>query len=208
MQGYNAQNFSSHSQIVNLAGGGNKIIEFGCGKGFVTEQLQKHGNKVTGVEINTENAKRAKKFCSKIFIGDIEKMDFRKLGSGFDVALFGDVLEHLKNPEGTLGKTGRILGKNGRVIASIPNIANWKIRLGLLGGKFDYAEQGILDKTHLKFFTLKNAKKLFNENNFVIEKILTVPSAPVPGSSAKRLLSKLVPGLFSFQFVIVAKVKK
>ena len=102
MQGFNAKEFSAHSQVVALAGKNRKILEFGCGKGFVSEQLRKKGNKITAVEIDAGSAKKAQKFCEKIIVGNIEEMDFEKIGKGFDIAIFADVLEHLKNPKETL----------------------------------------------------------------------------------------------------------
>ncbi|MDD5163412.1 MAG: class I SAM-dependent methyltransferase [Candidatus ainarchaeum sp.] len=208
MQGFNAKEFSAHSQIVALAGKNRKILEFGCGKGFVSEQLQKNCNKVTAIEIDTESAGQAEKFCEKIILGNIEKIDFEKIGKDFDAAIFADVLEHLKNPEETIAKTKKLLSLEGKIIVSVPNIANWKIRFGLLLGKFDYAKQGILDKTHLKFFTLKTIKKAIENSGFEIEKISSVPSAPVPSMALKKALSKIFPGAFSFQFIILARVKK
>lgn len=208
MDCFDNREFSSHSIVVALAGKNRKILEFGCGKGFVSEQLKKQGNEITAIEIEKQNAKLAEKFCKKVFVENIETMDFSKIGKGFDAAIFGDVLEHLKNPKEALEKTKRLLNENGRVIVSVPNIANWKIRLKLLSGKFDYAEQGILDRTHLKFFTLKTIKETMRGAGFGIEKVFFVPSAPVPTMMLKKLFSRILPSAFSFQFVILAKVSK
>ncbi|HLD58183.1 MAG TPA: class I SAM-dependent methyltransferase [archaeon] len=208
MNGFDSRKESSHSIVVALAGKNKKILEFGCGKGFVSEQLKKNACRVTAVEINPESAKLAEKFCEKIFLGNIETMDFSKVGEGFDIAIFGDVLEHLKNPPEILEKTKKLLDENGRIIVSVPNIANWKIRLKLLFGKFDYASEGILDRTHLKFFTLETIKKTVQEAGFGIEKVFFVPSAPVPTMAMKKLFSRVLPAAFSFQFVILAGVLK
>ena len=78
----------------------------------------------------------------------------------FDVILFGDVLEHLTDPETVLARFVPYLEESGRVIVSLPNVAAWTVRLGLLAGRFDYQPSGILDETHLKFFTLQSAKAL------------------------------------------------
>jgi O-antigen biosynthesis protein len=208
MHGFNKEKDSAHSQITEAVGEKNKVLEFGCGKGFVSEQMQKKFNQITAVEIDPASAKNAEKFCNRIIVGDIEEIDFSKLGKEFDVAVFGDVLEHLKKPEKTLQKTRKLLKKRGGIVVSVPNIANWKIRMKLLTGKFDYTDNGILDKTHLRFFTLKNIKKIIEENGFEIEKVSSVPSAPVPTKALKKAMAKIFPGVFSFQFIIIAKVKQ
>lgn len=87
----------------------------------------------------------------------------------FDVAVFGDILEHLRNPWRVLEATRQILKPEGYVVASIPNIAHGAIRLALLQGRFEYAQLGILDDTHLRFFTRQTVEHLFEQSGYCLE---------------------------------------
>jgi len=205
MSGFDENPVNAHQRMVRLIGRNKRVLEVGSGPGFVSKRLKQNGCDVFAVEIDPEKAKDAKKFCEKVFVGNIEEIKLALSKQSFDVILFGDVLEHLKNPEETLLKLKDFLKKDGRIIVSLPNIANWKIRLKLGFGKFDYEDWGILDKTHLRFFTRKTARKLIEDAGFEIEKEEHVPSFPSP--FLKEPLSKLNPNMFAFQFLFVAKKK-
>lgn len=203
MNGFDARQGSAHMRMVRLVGNGKRVLEVGCGSGFVSEQLKRNGCTVTGIELDPERAAMAKKFCSKILIGNVEEMalDFPK--ESFDVILFGDVLEHLFGPEAVLRKVRPFLAEGGLLVASIPNVANWKIRLLLLKGSFDYTDWGILDRTHMRFFTRKSAKSLIEKAGFDIVAEEFVPSFPFP--CLKSRLAGLNRSWFSYQFIFAAK---
>ena len=205
MNGFDKRTDGAHQKMIKLVGKGKLVLEIGCGKGFVSEQLRKKGNVITGIEIDKKSAKRAKKFCKKVLIGNIEEMKLNFAKESFDVILFGDVLEHLFDPEAVLKKLKPFLAKNGKIIVSLPNIANWKIRLLLLRGKFDYTDWGILDKTHIRFFTRKRARNLIRGAGFRIEEEDFVPSFPAP--FLKKYFAKIRPSAFAFQFIFAAKKK-
>ncbi len=205
MNGFNESRHGAHRKMVELVGKGKAVLELGCGEGFVSERLQRNQCVVTAVELDKRKAERAKGHCKEIIVGDVEtaKLGFKQ--NSFDAILFGDVLEHLLQPAEVLRKMGQFLKKDGRVIVSIPNIANWKIRLQLLFGGFDYREQGILDKTHLHFFTRKTARQLIEGAGYKIVEEDFVPSFPFP--FFKPLLAKINPNAFAFQFIFAAKKK-
>jgi len=203
MNGFDERAEGSHQKVVNLVGKGKIVLEIGCGEGFVSEQLRKKGCVITGIEIDGKSAKRAKKFCKKVLVGNIEEVKLNFAKESFDVILFGDVLEHLFDPEAVLKKLRPFLAKNGKIVVSLPNIANWKIRLGLLKGQFDYTDWGILDKTHIRFFTRKRAKNLIKEAGFRIVEEDFVPSFPAP--FLKKYFAKIRPSAFAFQFIFAAK---
>lgn len=135
----------------------------------------------------------------------------------FDYILFADVLEHLRDPEAVLKRALPSLKAGGKVIVSVPNIANLVMRLSLLAGRFDYTERGILDRTHLRFFTLANLKRMIANCGC---DIVTVAATPVPMQLAlpftahalfaplhelHYLLVRLWRTLLGYQFVIQAK---
>ncbi len=105
-----------------------------------------------------------------MIVGDAEKIDYAAelAGEEFDVVLFADVLEHLKEPGDVLRRVRPFVAENGVVIASIPNIAHGSVRLALLGGEFRYRDWGLLDDTHLRFFTRASIQDLFEETGYVV----------------------------------------
>lgn len=171
-------------KILDLIGKRKRVIDFGCSAGYLGEVLKKDYNcQVWGVEINKEDAKKAKDSYEKVIISDIEDYSFWKKEIGkekFDVAIFADVLEHLKDPVRALKETKKILKtKNGFVVASIPNVAHLSLRVELLLGRWRYESQGLLDKTHLRFFTLPEVIKLFGKAGLYITKIdYTIKDVP------------------------------
>lgn len=193
----------AHQRMVRLVGSNKKVLEIGSGQGFVSERLNRNGCTVTAIEIDGEKAEQARKFCKTVLVGNVENMDLPLKEGSFDAILFGDVLEHLKEPEATLKKLKPFLSENGFIVVSLPNIANWKVRLKLLLGKFDYAERGIMDRTHLKFFTRKTARELIEQAGYSIERSEFVPSFPFP--LFKKRLSRIDPNAFAFQFIFSAK---
>ncbi|NEU83752.1 glycosyltransferase [Nostoc sp. UIC 10630] len=150
-------------KMLNLIGDNQRVVDFGCATGYFAQLLSRKGCIVTGVEINLDAAKVAEQYCKEVIVADLDFVSVTEIlpSQEFDVAVFGDVLEHLRNPWKVLEETKQILKKDGYVIASIPNIAHGAIRLSLLQGKFEYTELGILDNTHLRFFTRETVEELF-----------------------------------------------
>ncbi len=137
---------------------GLRVLDVGCGAGSLGGIIKNYGNYVAGVTISKEEAAIARKKLDKVFVFDVEKK-LPKLGA-YDVILFGDILEHLRDPWSVLAKFRKCLAEHGRVVVSVPNIATWNIRLGLLSGKFHYTKTGLMDETHIRFFTSKTARQL------------------------------------------------
>ena len=136
----------------------------------------------------------------------------------FDAIVFADVLEHLDDPGPMLRAARRWLRPEGTLLASIPNVANVAVRLSLLAGRFEYADRGILDRTHLRFFTRRSARRAIEAAGFRITGVRATPVpaelafaafARPPWRGAVRFLSaaaaRLRPTLFGYQFVFVAR---
>lgn len=141
-----------------------KVLDIGCKEGIIGSQAKKKGCQVIGVEIDREKALKARRHYHQVMIGDIEREEtFVSLERDFEVILCADVLEHLIHPKETLLNLKRHVVTGGRFLISIPNIAHWSIRSQLLFGHFEYKEKGILDKTHLRFFTLQSFTHLLQE---------------------------------------------
>jgi len=162
---------SSLKKMLDLIGDGKEVVDFGCATGYFSNLLQNKGCTVTGIEINVDAAKVAQKYCQQVVVADLDFVSITEIlpSQKFDVAVFGDVLEHLRNPWKILAETKEILKEDGYVIASIPNIAHAAIRLSLLQGRFDYTDLGILDNTHIRFFTRKTVKELFTKSGYLAD---------------------------------------
>ena len=164
---------SSLRKMLDLIGEAKKVVDFGCATGYLANLLQKKDCLVTGIEINPDAAKIAEKYCEKVIVADLDFVSIAEIlpDEKFDVAIFGDILEHLRNPWQVLAQTKSILKEYGFVIASIPNISHGAIRLALLEGKFEYKKLGILDDTHLRFFTRATLRELFESAGYFIDVI-------------------------------------
>ena len=139
------------------------VLEFGPANGRMTKYLKEKLNcKVYCVEIDADSANDASEYAEKMFVGSIEnykwKQEFKTMK--FDYIIFADVLEHLYHPEKALKSVREFLKKDGSILISIPNIAHNAIILGLLKNEFNYSSRGLLDDTHIRFFTKKTFDKL------------------------------------------------
>jgi O-antigen biosynthesis protein len=166
---------SSLSKILNLipAVSSGHALDVGCSTGYLAKLLNQKGYKVSGIEINEDSAKKAEQFCSRVVISDLDKVLISSLfeTSTFDLIVYGDVLEHLKNPWLVLQESRKLLNENGYIIASIPNIAHGAIRLSLLKGQFNYSNYGLLDNSHIRFFTKDSVISLFEQSGYKIEEL-------------------------------------
>lgn len=149
-----------------------RVLEIGCGAGSTLAKIKYMwpNSKVFGVEIDDDIASLGSKYLD-IIQGNIETMELPYEQNYFDYIILGDVLEHLFNPDAALQKLLPYLKNDGCVVASIPNVQHVSVLLPLLYGMFDYKDAGILDRTHVKFFTLKSVKELALRNSLLIEEL-------------------------------------
>ncbi|HSW98371.1 MAG TPA: class I SAM-dependent methyltransferase [Candidatus Saccharimonadales bacterium] len=143
---------------------GQRVLDVGCSSGYFGEKLiAARGDEVWGLEIDPKDAANARKRGYKqVFEGDLDSFDWQQLsGLQFDAILFVDVLEHIKDPLGCLKAVSKYLAKGGSFYCSIPNVANMTVRTELMEGSFDYESTGLLDNTHIRFFTKKTVFTTF-----------------------------------------------
>lgn len=164
---------NSSKKMLSLIGNKKNVLEFGCATGYFSQLLLARGCEVTGIEINADAAKVSEQYCKKVIVADLDFASLSELlpSQEFDVAVFGDVLEHLRNPWKVLDEARRLLKPDGYVVASIPNITHGAIRLSLLKGKFEYTKVGILDDTHLRFFSRDSVEDLFVKSGYEVDYI-------------------------------------
>jgi len=210
--------YNSHYRILKIlsqAGRQLRILDVGTADGYLGAILKAQGHWLAGVEREGESAELAKSHYDQFHFADVESFAFPDR-EAFDYILFADVLEHLRDPEAVLTRALPSLKKGGEVIVSVPNIANLVVRLSLLFGRFDYADRGILDRTHLRFYTLSSLKRMIDNCGC---DLLDVTATPVPVQLAlpatdhelfaplhelHSLLARLWPSLLAYQFVVRA----
>lgn len=160
----------SQSVIVDLVGRDKRVLDVGCSTGYVARGLIARGCTVSGLELKADWAEEARDVLEQLVIGDLDTLDLVEAfgEENFDVVVFGDVLEHVKDPGAVLLQTRRLLRPKGSVVISMPNVAHGDLRLSLLAGYWDYRDVGLLDKTHLRFFTKKGVERLMRRAGYFI----------------------------------------
>jgi 2-polyprenyl-3-methyl-5-hydroxy-6-metoxy-1,4-benzoquinol methylase len=210
-----AYSSSARWDIIDLIPRGpHKILDIGCGAGSTLTQLRELGkaSEIVGIDIN-ENAAHWARGLDKLYIGDVETMDVPYSEKCFDYILLGDVLEHLINPGNVLSTYANLLTDEGYIIASVPNVKFLDIILRLVFlDEFRYDDCGILDRSHLRFFTKSEAIKMFEEAKLEITDVIHL-SYRKDVKRARDNLSNLVHRLLrgssfsAVQYLIKAKKK-
>jgi O-antigen biosynthesis protein len=157
--------------ILQMAAGATRVADLGCGPGTLARQFQERGCSVTGVEIDAGSAAEARPYCDELIVADLEAMDLAAAFSpgSFDAVIFADVIEHLKDPRRVLNQVRDLLSPGGCIIVSVPNVAHVSVRLELLKGQFSYEETGILDDTHLRYYTRSSITDLLQSCGYMVE---------------------------------------
>jgi 2-polyprenyl-3-methyl-5-hydroxy-6-metoxy-1,4-benzoquinol methylase len=212
----NAQNHA-HSFALAMIGYNKRVLELGCTAGHFTRALARQGCTVVGVEIDRSAAERACKVADQVIIADLDDPEaLSELAAGdFDVVTAGDVLEHLRDPLLVLRSCRRLLKPSGFLVVSVPNVAHADVRLTLLGGAFPYRVSGLLDTTHLRFFTRQSLKELLWAAGFLVVEVhrvivpifeteLNVDRTQVPASLIQTILSD--PDAETYQFVVKSAI--
>ena len=174
----------------------NNVLEFGCGAGqFMAAYKQKHAHAFSvGVELFNTAAKDAEQIFDKVIVGNTEELDLsahQVEQNSFDLLIYGDVLEHFVDPWTALEKHLHFLKPGGTVCICVPNIAHWSIIFGLLNGSFEYRDQGLLDRTHMRFFTRSSLKDLIMRAGLTIETIDSIIINKKKTEQAITTLAKL-----------------
>lgn len=145
----------SHTRVVELVGQARRVLDVGCATGYLGQALRQRGATVVGLEVDPEMAEEARLVLDEVVVADLNQAPpSRHFDSGgFDAIVFADVLEHLLDPQAVLADAVSLLAEDGCVVVSLPNITHASMRLALLQGRWDYTDEGILDRTHLRFFT-------------------------------------------------------
>jgi 2-polyprenyl-3-methyl-5-hydroxy-6-metoxy-1,4-benzoquinol methylase len=208
---------TAHRLVLDAVTPGARVLDVGCATGYLARELWQRGAaSVDGVEFDPVAAQQARAHCREVVVGDLEAPLTREQVAALaqpDTVICADVLEHLRDPWDTLTWLRTLLPQSGgKAIISIPNIAHWTARRALLRGHFDYADHGLFDRTHLRFFTRDSVRELARRAGFAVQAELPA-GAPLPLESRVPALAKVrdpcvrrYPGLLALQFVLVLTV--
>jgi 2-polyprenyl-3-methyl-5-hydroxy-6-metoxy-1,4-benzoquinol methylase len=187
-------------KITELYAGEQSVLDIGCGSGALGAWIKRENAHalVHGIDISPEAGKTASKRLDGFWCVDLDLLPLPDTGLKYDLIIMGDLLEHLKRPDLFLAQISEHLAPGGRVIVSVPNIANYSIRLRLLCGEFRYTDTGIMDRTHLRFFTWHSFTELLSQCGFSIEKRTFISRFSGP------LLNLFFP-LLAVQFIVTLK---
>lgn len=160
-----ASDGTSHGHMLDLIGGGKTVLDVGCATGYLARALVERGCQVSGVELVPEAAEEARPVLDQLVVGDLTTLDLAaELGEArFDCVVAGDILEHLADPAPVLRSLVGLLAPGGSVVVSTPNVSHGSLRLALLQGRWQYLDRGLLDRTHLRFFTRASLLELLHD---------------------------------------------
>jgi 2-polyprenyl-3-methyl-5-hydroxy-6-metoxy-1,4-benzoquinol methylase len=178
--------FGSLRTILELVGNDRDVLDVGCAEG----QLARHdtgGNRFWGVDFNAQSLEAARPYYSDVARVDLNAYAGEPIfgGKRFDAVVFADVLEHLLDPRTLLRSSAEMLKPGGSVIVSLPNIALWRVRLNLLFGRFEYTKYGVMDDTHLRFYTFASARRFVEEAGYDVD--VTLGAANELGLIARKV---------------------
>jgi methionine biosynthesis protein MetW len=210
------------SKLFHLVPAGSRVLDIGCATGYLARALRESkGCRVIGIEIDPDAAQAAASACDTVIQGDIEDPGvLAQAGTDYQVVIMADVLEHLRQPGDALRRIRTLLAPSGMLLLSVPNVAHFTVRKNLLLGRFERTDRGILDRSHLHFFTLASLRRLLEDNGYAIERMDISYSMPgkltkalrVLGPVNRRMVAPLLaliarrcPGFFALQFIICAR---
>ncbi len=195
--------------VAEAAGRGRTVLDCGCGYGRIAKRLAELECRVDGIELAPEAALQARAVCRQVVQGSLTDPNaWAELGDRtYDAIVFCHVLEHLTDPRSVLAIARARLAPGGHFVIVLPNVAGWRTRWQLLRGRWEYADEGICDRTHVKFYTLKTAREFLAEVGLKVSRTELLTLRPT-GNPLRRLVVRgvreLVPLASVSAFLFVA----
>ena len=199
---------------------GARVLDLGCGSGAVGRYLARRdgaaAGPIDGLTLNQEEAARAAPTYRRVEVANLDSCDLTGLFTpgSYDIIVCADVLEHTRYPGQVLAACARLLADNGRVLISIPNASYCGLVAELMAGEFLYRPEGLLDETHLRFFTRRALMRFLAEGGWVMEEVDTIKRAlpdsefraafdALPPAVARHLLG--LPDALTYQFIVTTR---
>lgn len=213
---------NTHNIILNQLTENSKVLDVGCAQGFLGEFIHKNFNcTVVGIDYLKQHIDESanKNSYNELFQIDLNLLsdEMDKYTGYFDFIILADVLEHLYNPQDLINKMKKLLNPNGKIIISIPNITHGSILLNLINNKFNYTPNGLLDNTHIRFYSLYSFVDLLNQENLEILSLKSSVASPneteqeadteqIPYNILKYLGKN--PHIYCYQYIFNVQISK
>lgn len=207
---------TSHGLVVGLVPARSRVLDVGCAVGYLGDALAEKQCTVHGIELDPAAAEVARTRLASVVVADAETLDYQAAfgEEAFDVVVLADVLEHCRNPERVLAGALSVLAEAGTLVISIPNVGHGSLRLALLQGRWNYTPLGLLDETHVRFFTWDTLNDLLTGVGLTISEAwmttadplateVDVDPADLPAEVADWVRAQ--PLAQGYQFVLVAR---
>ncbi len=173
---------TASAKVIRMVGQNKRVLEIGAGPGSITKHLKHNGCcNITALEIDTAAIEKLNPYCDRVYqmdLNDVAWPDALVNEDAYDVIVAADVLEHLFDPWATIKAMTSLLNHNGYIILSLPHVGHNAVIACLLNEDFDYHDWGLLDRTHIRFFGLKNIQTLFENANLKIVEAQHVITPP------------------------------
>lgn len=175
------------------------VLELGCGAGGTGAAAIAAGKagQYTGIELEPRAAAEARNRITEVVEGNVEAIDLTPWHGRFDALIISEVLEHLTDPWRVTKALALCLKPGAQLFASSPNVAHWRLITSLARGRFDYEESGIMDRTHLRWFTPASYRAMFEEAGFRVDSVEPL----VPNAARTRLINRLTRGRLAHLFM-------
>lgn len=207
------------AKVVRFVGDNKRVLEIGCGPGSITRILYDQNQcSVTGIELDQDAIRLVAPYCDRVISADLNNTDWNHLKSElgtFETIVAADVLEHLYDPWKVLSDLRTLLKIDGEIVISLPHVGHAAIAACLVSGSFEYRDWGLLDRTHIRFFGLKDIDSLFSEAGLTIIQVgfvITPPEetefAPVWASMSPNVKKALKSPAHSEVYQVVVKAIK
>lgn len=183
------------------------ILEIGCGSGGTARAVRAAGKagRYVGIELFAEAAEAARDCLDTLIVGDVERIDLSAAGTGFDALIMSEVVEHFSDPWATIARLAPLLRPGAAVFASSPNVAHWQVIRDLLRGRFDYADAGVMDRTHLRWFTPAGYRALFEGAGFTVDVVRPISNPRWRARLIDRMSGGRLSHLFMMQMMVIGR---
>jgi SAM-dependent methyltransferase len=192
-----------------------RLLDCGCGAGSNARLLTTRGWEVTGITLSPAEQTAASGHCKRVLVADLERGLPADIGQGYDVILMSHVLEHLIGPERVLEDAKRVIESDGILAVALPNVLVYSNRIRLALGRFEYTEGGLMDDTHVRFYTFSTGAELLRKNGWEVLTARADGAFPLWRTRSlmpqrwvdtiNRLACRWCPGLFGFQSLYIAR---
>lgn len=207
----------SHQKVLGLVPPSGRILEIGAATGYMTRALQAHGLEVVATELDSAAVAEAASQGTSLRHGQLLDVLQQSEWGSFDAVVAADVVEHVQNAAELLRSLRGCLRSGGHLVMSVPNVAHWTVRVALAMGRFEYTRTGLLDQTHVRFYTRSSLRELVKSAGFeIVQEDVTLGLYVYPRwrsprfrwyqRRAVRLLAQAKPTLFGYQFIVKAQL--